>query len=295
MRRKGSIKELVSQLIILLIFAVFLYLISSELAARPELSGINFLRNIFYIALGIFAIMFLVFLRQVFSNHALERYDPGSPESLRRLSRLRRFRLPQRYRHLQKRWPEALNEIKSFFAAKHYNLVHSEHFDFIFERERFIASPWRGRHYYKRSFVCYHPMLNVLIVDQKLKQAERWLDHYWGTAASEQNLLIFLTDMENFDEISSAGAGVVNFLGTMEHGSLYPVLIDLDGARYFFPVDVTMLKRRDRWFYYYWRWQIKKLVLRAARRTETSAESKSEIVYAPNNTRIENGEENKLT
>ena len=94
MRRKGSIKELISQLIILVIFAVFLYLINSELTGRPELSSINWLRNIFYIGLAIFAILFLLFFYQVFSNHALERYDLGSPESLRRLSKLRRFMLP---------------------------------------------------------------------------------------------------------------------------------------------------------------------------------------------------------
>ncbi|NLV99036.1 MAG: hypothetical protein GX034_04490 [Clostridiaceae bacterium] len=295
MRRKGSIKELISQLIILVIFAVFLYLINSELTGRPELSSINWLRNIFYIGLAIFAILFLLFFYQVFSNHALERYDPGSPESLRRLSKLRRFMLPRKYQHLQERWPEALNEIKSFFVGKNYNLGNSEHFDFIFERERSIASPWRGRHYFKRSFVCYHPMLNVLIVDQKLKQAERWIDHFWETAASEQNFLIFLTDMENFDEISSAGAGVVNFLGTMKYGSLYPVLIDLDGARFFFPVDVTMLKRRDRLYYYYYRRQIKKLVIGAGKRSVVSPDNGTEAVYAPNKKKIEKAEKNKLT
>ena len=89
MRRKGSIKELISQLIILIIFAAFLYLINSELTGRPELSDVNWLRKIFYVALGIFAIMFLLFLRQIFSDHALERYDPGSTESLRRLSKIR--------------------------------------------------------------------------------------------------------------------------------------------------------------------------------------------------------------
>ena len=295
MRRKGSIKELISQLIILIIFAVFLYLINSELTGRPELSDVNWLRNIFYVALGIFAIMFLLFLRQIFSDHALERYDPGSPESLRRLSKIRRFQLPRKYKHLQERWPQALDEIRGFFTDKNYSLVNSEHFDFIFERERLLASPWRGRHYYKRCFVCYHPMLNVLIVDQKLKQAERWIDHYWEPAASEQNFLIFITDMENFDEISSAGAGVVNFLGTMKYGSLYPVLIDLDGARYFFPVDVTMLKRRDRLFYYYYRWQIKKLVVKAAGRSAVSSEAEIGTVRAQKKKMIENEEENKLT
>lgn len=273
MKRKGSIKELISQLVILIIFAVFLYIINSELSGKPELSNVGWLRNFFYLALVIFAIMFLLFLRQVFSNHALERYDPGSPESLDRLSRLRRFKLPHRYQQLQRVWPNALDDIRSFFTRKNYDLVNSEHFDFIFERERRLASPWRGRRYYKRSFVCYHPMLNVLIVDQKLKQAERWIDHYWEPAASEQNFLIFITDMENFDEISSAGAGVVNFLGTMKQGSLYPVLIDLDGGRYFFPVDVTMLKRRDRLFYYYYRWQIKSLVIRAAKDSRVSSGS----------------------
>lgn len=263
MRRKGSVKELISQLVSLGVFAFLLYFIYIQLSDRPELSDVNWLHNIFYVGVFIFVIMFLLFLRQVFSNYALERYDPGSPESLRRLSRMRRFKLPQKYKHMQKRWAEPLEDIKDFFYNKDYNLIRSDYFDFVFERERTIMSPWRGRHYYKRSFVFYHPMLNVLIVDQKLKQAERWIDYYWDQASSDRNFLIFVTDMENFEEISSAGAGVVNFLGTMKQGSLYPVLIDLDGARYFFPVDVTMLKRRDRLTYYYYRWQIKRLIKRS--------------------------------
>ncbi|NLC25616.1 MAG: hypothetical protein GX777_03215 [Fastidiosipila sp.] len=260
MKRKGSVKELISQLVILGLFAAVLYFIYSQLSGRPELSNVRWLHNIFYFAVVIFAIMFLLFLRQFFSNHALERYDPGSPESLQRLSKLRRFKLAPKYKHLQQRWKKPLEDIKKFFYNDDYNLVRSDHFDFIFERERKILSPWRGRRYIKRSFVFYHPMLNVLIVDQKLKQAERWIDHYWDQAPSDRNFFIFITDMENFEEISSAGAGVVNFLGTMKQGSLYPVLIDMDGGRYFFPVDLSILKRRDRLLYYYKRWQIKRLI-----------------------------------
>lgn len=293
MRRKSSLKELISQLIILLILAAALYFIYVQLTSRPELSDVSWLRSIFYIALGIFAIMFLLFLRQAFSNHALERYDPGSPESLRRLGRLSRFKLPRSYQHLQERWPEPLEDIKKFFYDKNYNAVRSDDFEYVFERERSILSPWRGRRYFKRCFVFYHPMLNVLIVDQKLKQAERWIDQYWDQAASDRNFLIFVTDMENFEEISSAGAGIVNFLGTMMRGSLYPVLIDLDGARYFFPVDVTILKRRDRLVYYYYRWKIKRLVKRAARRYPARSGAASETTVQRGNDREIEIEEEK--
>ncbi len=265
MRRRGSIREFVSHFIVLAIFATFLYFINDLLTSRPELSDINWLRNIFYLALAVFAVMFLIFLRQVFSNYALERYDPGSPDSLRRLSRLRRFKLPRKYMHSQENWQEPLEDIKQFYFDKDYQIVRSDYFDYVFEREQNSLIPRRKRNF-KRSFVFYHPMLNVLIVDQKLKQAERWIDHYWDQAASERNFFIFITDMENFEEISSAGAGVVNFLGTMKQGSLYPVLIDLDGARYFFPLDVTMLKRRDRLAYYFQRLLIKRLVLKKAKK-----------------------------
>lgn len=67
MRRRGSIREFVSHFIVLAIFATFLYFINDLLTSRPELSDINWLRNIFYLALAVFAVMFLIFLRQVFS------------------------------------------------------------------------------------------------------------------------------------------------------------------------------------------------------------------------------------
>ena len=81
----------------------------------------------------------------------------------------------------------------------------------------------------------------------------------------------------------------------MKYGCLYPVLIDLDGARFFFPVDVTMLKRRDRLYYYYYRRQIKKLVIGAGKRSVVSPDNGTEAVYAPNKKKIEKAEKNKLT
>lgn len=268
MRRKRWIKELISQIVIIGMLAVMLYYIFRLLKTNPDLSELVWLQNIFYIAVAVFATIILHFLRHLFSSYTLERFDPGSPESLQRLSGLRRFILPASCRNMQENWAEPVDDIRDYYLNKDYYSIENEFFDYILEREQLLFSPWRGRRFYKRVFIFYHPILNVLIVDQKLKQAERWLDQRWDKAASKRNLLIFVTDMKNFDEVSSAGAGVVNFLGDIRERSLYPVLIDLSGGRYFFPLDLSLLKRYDRIVYRYYRRRLKRLILQSSKTTD---------------------------
>jgi hypothetical protein len=49
-------------------------------------------------------------------------------------------------------------------------------------------------------------MLNVLIVDQTLNLCERLIKRSYKTAPAPRNAIVFLTDMSNSEEVTSAAA-----------------------------------------------------------------------------------------
>ena len=103
-----------------------------------------------------------------------------------------------------------------------------------------------------RLFLFYNPMLNVIIVDQILKECERKIEEFYGQYPAPRNRVVFLTDMKNRDEITSAAAGSVNYLGTAGYRiSLYPVLLDMNAGRFFYPLDTTLIVGSHR--LHYWR------------------------------------------
>ncbi|HZK28926.1 MAG TPA: hypothetical protein VFD19_01760, partial [Clostridia bacterium] len=117
MRGKSWIRDIVSHFFILLLLGVGLYYLYTEAGEIEALASMGWLKTVFIIAFSLYALMVLIFVRQVFSSVKLERFRPGNQESLNRLDRMRRFRLPDRFAQLQRHWPEARAELRQHFIG----------------------------------------------------------------------------------------------------------------------------------------------------------------------------------
>ena len=255
MRGKGWIREIISHFLILVLLGgglVFLYKKASEI---PLLADFEYFKPIFYVTFFILGLMVLIFVFQLFSSVKLERFSPGNPSSLKRLDRIRRFRLPRSCARLQEPWPSYRADFSRHFREKGWIGQGVKPFDAVMVRKRRIPV-WNRPPYVDRLFIFYHPMMNVIIVDQILKECEQLIEEAYDRLPAPRNCLLFLTDMRNRDEVTSAGAGVVNYLGAPLHKtSLYPVLVDMDAGRFFYPLDTSLARRCHR--FYYWRLRLR--------------------------------------
>lgn len=272
MRGKGWFRDLFSHFVILALIGAGLLWLRKKIGQAPDFEALKYLDTALTVAFVLYGLMLLVFLFQLFSSIKLERFSPGNPKSIKRLDRIRRFRFRKKYRRLQDSWPGYRNEIRDHFVNKKWIKTGFQPFDAVLVRKRMIPSFGRTR-LVDRLFFFYHPMLNVIIVDQILKESERKIEELYGPYPAPRNRLIFLTDMKNRDEVTSAAAGVVNYLGTTGcQASLYPVLLDLDAGRFFYPLDTTLLPKRHR--FYFWR---TRLLLRGWIKRQASKSGKAGV------------------
>lgn len=251
MRGRGWIQEILSHFVILALLGAGLFWLHKKAEEVPVFAALKYLDTAFIVAFAIYGLMVLIFIFQFFSSVKLERFSPGNPKSIKRLDRIRRFRLPGKCRQLQKLWPDYRSDFREYFTGRKWTRMGAQPFDAVLIRKRMIPSFGRTP-LVDRLFLYYHPMLNVIIVDQILKECERKIEEFYGQYPAPRNRVIFLTDMKNRDEITSAAAGIVNYLGTAGYRiSLYPILLDMNAGRFFYPLDTTLIAGRHR--LHYWR------------------------------------------
>jgi len=82
--------------------------------------------------------------------------------------------------------------------------------------------------------------LNVFIVDFTIRDTQRYLAAQ-AVQPGDRSLLLFLTHEPQVLEAASAAAGVVNFLGRTEEGTLGALLFDCTNHRLYYPIDQTLL------------------------------------------------------
>ncbi len=262
MRGRGWLQDIISHFVIVSLLGVGLFFLHKKAMNTPDLKDERWISTVFTIAAILLALMVIVFIRQVFTRVRLERFRPGNPESLARLDRMRRFHLPERYRKLQETWWEARTDLCRFYIDKGWRPLERKPFDVVLQRRRKIPSFGRAP-YVDRIFIFYHPMLNVLIVDQTLNMCERAIKRSSETAPAPKNMIVFLTDMSIADEVTSAAAGVVNYLCRLEKKtSLYPLLIDFNGGRLYYPIDTTLVKKPHRLSFFRARLELTRFVRR---------------------------------
>ena len=89
--------------------------------------------------------------------------------------------------------------------------------------------------------------MNVLVVDQLLRDSIKYVRQRTD-APSPRNLLILIMNRDDKIEAASAAAGVVNFLGKFEGGTLGVMLLDIRHGRLYYPIDRSLQPRGHRRF-----------------------------------------------
>ncbi len=255
MRRKlRIIKENILKVLVLPIFVLAIVWIRRHLAAPAEYIPQKYVKLAF-LALLILFVIYLFYLFQSLVHSAwLRRFDPGDPESLSGLAKLRRYKLPESLAAaLRNNQDEVLEKINIYLHSRGFNDNLRRSFGQIYER-KLIGFDRRMRSRWQRIAVLYRPILNVIVVDQMLKEAIDYIER--SSPHAKMNQYILVTDMGNNQEVLSAAAGVVNFLGSLQQSYLSPVLIDLHHGRIFFPLDRSLLSLRQKLFHDYLRYDL---------------------------------------
>ncbi len=196
----------------------------------------SWLRWTFWISVAVYFLFAYVTLRHVLSTYTLERFDPGDPASVRRLSRISRFNFPPANQAADSH-RQILEQIliQEGFSqeADHGVIGHVMH----------KATPSKipllpTRH--DRIFLVEKTPLNVFIVDFAIRDTLAYLADQ-NPRTADRNVLIFMTHEPQVIEAASAAAGVVNFLGKTEDGTLGTLLLDSQNSRLYFPIDQTLI------------------------------------------------------
>lgn len=199
---------------------------------------------LFLFCLVIYILLVVVTVRHALSSYTLERFNPGNPQSIHRLQRFHRFHLPKRLLPILHNWVEPVEDIGGWLKQSGFTEVAHTTQGIVYQHLRLLPSLTLKRNY-DRIFVLQKNMLNVLIVDQLIRDCIRYILSQ-GAQPSKRNLFILVTGMEDADETASAAAGVVNFLGKFTGGSLGVLLLDLRHGWLFYAIDRSLQPRSHR-------------------------------------------------
>lgn len=233
-------KEVLMPLLFLVLSGGALYWIYRKLQQMDRLEDWNILSWLLAACLLIYGVLAIMTIRHISTTYVLERYNPGDPRSVRRLMRKFRYRLPAGWngdgftRHLTARLER--DRFVQEGGDRQSGLVFARTGRLVWNRKRRID----------RIILIETALINIFRVDQMLKDCIYQLDRV--ERKSQRNALIIAVRMDQAADVASAAAGCVNFLGKFQSGSLFPVLIDLNRRRFYFPANRSAVKRTHRFF-----------------------------------------------
>lgn len=119
---KGTFwKDLLTQLIVLGVFAVGMIWIIRNRAYLNNLGPFSWLRFLLPLTLVLYLWLFSIVLRSLMANYFLKRYDPGDPESVRELAGIGKYQI-------RGKWPRA--EEASVWVRRMLHLFHKDNIPF---------------------------------------------------------------------------------------------------------------------------------------------------------------------
>lgn len=191
----------------------------------------------FLCCVGVYGLFAYVTLRHILSTYTLERFDPGDPDSVKRLSHLTRFNYPAPAFDPVQLTPRLIKELDAsgFMHEADHPVVGR-----VLTRVIPPLVPILFRARRERVFIIEKTPLNVFIVDFTIRDTLRFLEEQ-QEQPSDHNLLVFITQEPQPIEAASAAAGVVNFLGKTDEGTLGALLFDSQNNRLYFPIDQTLI------------------------------------------------------
>lgn len=234
-------RDVVFPVISLTLAGFVLAWLGQQLTPILESLDADWLRWTYWSSIAVFLIFAYVTLRHVLSTYTLERFDPGDPESVRRLSHIGRFN----YVPPEKSVTAYRETLEQAFLAEGFVLEadHPVVGHVLFRSTPSIWPLMPPRQ--ERIFLVEKTPINVFIVDFTIRDALDYLIDLDGRV-SDRKTLLFMTKEQQILEAASAAAGVVNFLGKTEVGTLGTMLLDGYNNRLYYPIDQTMLSYAQR-------------------------------------------------
>lgn len=249
-------KDVILPILFAAAFGVLLYYLHRQFVLLPEVAASNLVIWLFRLFLIGYLILLLLTIRHTVSTYDLERFDPGSPASMKRLLRRRRYKLGRKKIDLE----AALQSFEEKLYRHDYHLEYegSQAGRVYFRQRRIFFLKMKK---VDRVMIVRQDNLNILKVDQILQDCIRFVKNL-REMPSKRNLLLLVTDMKDPLNTASAAAGVVNFLGKFKGGSLGPMLLAADINRLFYAADRTVIPRTHRIFQDLMRLRLVRLILR---------------------------------
>ncbi|MDO5738145.1 MAG: hypothetical protein Q4P65_02710 [Eubacteriales bacterium] len=253
-RNLRIIRENIYKLVAVPFFILALIWIKRHLYEATYLLPEAYLRLAYIVLVLLFFFYLLVLVRSIFYRAWLRRFDPADPESLDGLASYRRYQLPDSLADaLRQNSEDFLDRLNLYLRKRGFQSNVRRTFGQIYER-KLLGLDLRLKPRHQRVMVLYRPLLNVIVVDQMLKEASEYIES--NQSYAKMNQYIMLTDMQNDQEVLSAAAGIVNFLGKLKYSYLSPTLIDIREGRIFFPLDRSLLNWRQKLFHDYLRYDL---------------------------------------
>jgi len=233
-------REVLLPLLFLVVSGGALYWITQKLYQMEKLSSWNLLKWLLVACFAIYLLLAVISLRHIATTYLLERYNPGDPRSVRRLLRKIRYSLPAKWdgNAFVKIFPAQLSR-EGFSRESGDRLT-----GIVFARSG--RTFWTRRRRIDRVIVLETSMIDIFRVDQLLKDCIYQLDRV--ERKSQRNVLVISVRMEHAADVASAAAGCVNFLGRFQSGTLFPVLVDLNRKRVYYPANRSAISRIHRFF-----------------------------------------------
>jgi hypothetical protein len=192
---------------------------------------------VFLSCVAVYALFAYVTMRHVLTTYTLERFDPGDPASVQRLSAMSRFNYPASTLEAeQAKSALALALLRDGFSSEAEHPVAGS----VFIRTVPPVIPLLFKSRRERIFIVNKQPLNIFIVDFTIRDTLRYLEGQ-NHEPSDHNLLVFISLEPDRLEAASAAAGVVNFLGKTQEGTVGVLLLDAHHHRLYFPIDLTLL------------------------------------------------------
>lgn len=233
-------REVLLPLLFLVVSGGALYWITDKLNEMDRLSSWNILAWLLLVCFIIYLLLAAITLHHIATTYLLERYNPGDPRSVRRLQRKLRYRLPSSWNGevFSKIFPAQLNRegFTQESGDRQNGIVYA----------RAGHAFWNRRRRIDRIILMETGGINIFRVDQLLKDCIYQLDRV--ERKSQRNILVISVRMDQAADVASAAAGCVNFLGHFQSGSLFPILIDINRKRFYFPANRSATHRLHRIF-----------------------------------------------
>lgn len=229
-------RKIFNQLIVLILIGYAIIWVCKNISTLNSILPGIWVKILIFFCLIFYIILVISTLKTIRSSNVLRAYDPTDPQSLKRLKSQKKYQLKT-----QSTLPGTIvQDLEKWLLENGYKKVALHSLGILYEKETPFLT-FRFKRKVHRTFLLYRPLLNILIVDNILSEVTAFIHQYESLKPVSQNDLILISDMENEEEILSAGTGIVNYICSGGSGNLYPVFLDMNHQHIFYPQDISLL------------------------------------------------------